>query len=211
MMNKLKLNENKNKLLGIDMDNNIIFKMKNVIIKKVNWNFITDKELKFNDHMEFICKKIGFFKRIRNRMLIITSINIYNTTIKPCFEFGSAMLYSCCSDQQIIRLQKLQNKAMRAILKVNRFTSTSWMLDELKWLNVRERLQVNTIYFIRKMKICDAPDYLIQQLRFVGEVLPYSLRNDMDFRIQQANTTARQKSLYKGLNLYNMLPFEVKN
>ena len=34
----------------------------------------------------------------------------------------------------------------------------------------------------------------------------------MDFRIQQANTTAKQKSLfYKGLNLYNMLPFDVKN
>ena len=31
-------------------------------------------------------------------------------------------------------------------------------------------------------------------------------------RIQQANTTVRQKSLsYKGLYLYNMLPFEVKN
>ena len=34
----------------------------------------------------------------------------------------------------------------------------------------------------------------------------------MDFSIQQANTTAKQKSRqYKGLNLYNMLPFDVKN
>ena len=101
---------------------------------------------------------------------------------------------------------------MRAILKVNRLTSTSWMLDTLKWLNIRERLQVNTIYFIRKMKIGDVPEYLTEQLRYVGEVQPYSLRNVMDFRIQQANTTAKQKSLfYKGLNLYNMLPFDVKN
>ena len=96
------------------MDNNIIFKINNVIIEKVNsikyLGFIIDKELKFNDHMEFICKKIGkkigFFRRIRNRMSIITSINIYNTIIKPHFEFGSTILYSCCSDQQIIRLQK---------------------------------------------------------------------------------------------------------
>ena len=84
---------------------------------------------------------------------------------------------------------------MPAILKVNRLTSTSWMLDTLKWLNIRERLQVNTIYFIRKMKIGDAPDYLTEQLRYVGEVQPYSLRNVMDFRIQHANTTAKQKSL----------------
>ena len=69
------------------MDNNIIFKINNVIIEKVKsikyLGFIIDKELKFDDHMEFICKKIGekigFFKSIRNRMSIITSINIYNT------------------------------------------------------------------------------------------------------------------------------------
>ena len=36
MMNKLKLNENKTKLLEINMDNNIIFKINNVIIEKVN-------------------------------------------------------------------------------------------------------------------------------------------------------------------------------
>ena len=78
--------------------------------------------------------KIGFFKRIRNKMSIITSINIYNTIIKPHFEFGSTILHTCCSDQQITRLQKLQNKAMRTILKVNRLTSTIWMLDILKWL-----------------------------------------------------------------------------
>ena len=89
-MNKLKLNKNKIKLLKINMDNNTIFKINYVIIEKVNsikyLGFIIDKKLKFNDHMEFIRKQIGekieFFKRIGNRMSIITSINIYNTIIK---------------------------------------------------------------------------------------------------------------------------------
>ena len=38
----------------------------------------------------------------------------------------------------------------------------------MKWLNVRERLQVKNVYFIRKMKIGDAPEYLTEQLRYVG-------------------------------------------
>ena len=63
MMNKLNLNEDKTKLLEINMDNNIIFKINNVIIEKVNsikyLGCIIDKGLKFNDHMEFICEKIG--------------------------------------------------------------------------------------------------------------------------------------------------------
>ena len=63
-------------------------------------------------------------------------------------------------------------------------------------------LRVNTVYFIRKIKIGDAPDYPTEQVRYVDEVQPYSLRNVKDFRIQQANTTAKQKSLFhKGLNL----------
>ena len=58
---KFKLNENKTKLLEINMNNNIILKINNVIIEKVNsikyLGFIIDKGLKFNDHIEFICKK----------------------------------------------------------------------------------------------------------------------------------------------------------
>ena len=46
------------------------------------------------------------------------------------------------------------------------------------------------------MKIGDAPDFVTQQLRYVGEVQPYSLRDFMGLRIQQANTTPRQKLLF---------------
>ena len=55
--------ENKTKFLEINMDNNVIFKINNVIIERVNsikyLGFKIYTELKFNDHIEFICKKIG--------------------------------------------------------------------------------------------------------------------------------------------------------
>ena len=101
---------------------------------------------------------------------------------------------------------------MRAMLKVNRLTPTSWMLDTLKWLNVRERLQVNTIIFYSKNEDVRCTRLCNRTTTLRWEVQPYSLRNVMDFRIQQGNTSANQKSLfYKGLTLYNMLPFNVKN
>ena len=52
---------------------------------------------------------------------------MYNTIIKPHFEFGPTILYSSCSDNHIIKFQMLQNKAMRAKRKVNRVTSTDWI------------------------------------------------------------------------------------
>ena len=63
-------------------------------------------------------KTIGFFKRLRNKVSMLTSSNIYNTMLKPHFEYlyGSKILYTCCTEQQLTRLQKLQNKAMRSLL-----------------------------------------------------------------------------------------------
>ena len=70
-MNKLKLNESKTKLLQINMN-----------------------DVKLNEHIEYICKKIGFLKRIKNKISTMTAINIYNTMIKPHFELGSTILYT---------------------------------------------------------------------------------------------------------------------
>ena len=44
---------------------------------------------------------------------------------------------------------------MRSILKCNRFTSLKYML---KFLNVKQRLQLNIIIFIQKMKMGSTPD-----------------------------------------------------
>lgn len=72
-MNKLKLNENKTKIMEVNASSNLIFKINDKLIEKVDrmkyLGFIIDKDLKFNTHLDYICKKIGkkisFFKRTR--------------------------------------------------------------------------------------------------------------------------------------------------
>ena len=86
------------------------------------------------------------------------------------------------------------------------------MLDILKWLNVKQRLKLNTTVFIQKMKMGCTAEYLTGQLRYVEEVQPYNLRNALDFRPSRADTNVMQRSLFsKGLNLYNMMPADAKN
>ena len=139
-MNKLKLNESKTVLLQISMNDDSVIKINNERIEKVvrikYVGFIIDKDLKLNKHIDNICKKIGFLKRIRNK-ISMTAINIYNTVIKPYFEFGSSILYTCRSTTQIERLQKLQNKVVRSILKYNKYTPIQIMFDTLKWLDIQ--------------------------------------------------------------------------
>ena len=86
------------------------------------------------------------------------------------------------------------------------------MLNYLKWLNIRQRLELNTLIFIYKMRRGDAPQYLCERLSYVGEVQPYNLRNAIDFRLQRARSSAVQKTLfYMGLYLFNLLPNNIKN
>lgn len=86
------------------------------------------------------------------------------------------------------------------------------MLDALKWLNVKQRLELNMLIAVFKVKYGEAPGYLTSGVRRVDEVQPYQLRNANDFRLRRQNSSAAQNTLqYKGLRLFNSLPDDVKS
>ena len=62
-INKLKLNENKTKLMKINMQSNSSFEINNVVIEKVNsiksLGFIIDRDLKLKEQLKYLCRKIG--------------------------------------------------------------------------------------------------------------------------------------------------------
>lgn len=219
-MNKLKLNEQKTKVMAINSncDINLSINGKNIEqVKNIKYlGAIIDNELKFYQHVDNMCKKIskkiGFFKRIRNKIDTFTAINIYNTIIKPHFEYCSTLLYTCCNQSQKNRLQKLQNKCMRTIIRCNIYTPVTLMLSILKWLNIEERIKLNTILMIFKIKYGKAPKYFLENVQYVRNAHQYPVRNNNDFRIEFRRTTAAQNTiLYRGLNLYNLLPNVIKN
>ena len=72
--------------------------------------------------------------------------------MKPHFEFGSKMLYTSCNE---------------AILIYSRCTPIQLMMDTLKWLTIQQRVVLNTLQFIQKMKIEKAPTYLAKQLGYL--------------------------------------------
>ena len=59
-------------------------------------------------------------------------VSVYNSLIKPHFDYCS-LVWDGLSDQLSDKLQKLQNRAARVILKANYGTSSSLLLDILKW------------------------------------------------------------------------------
>ena len=62
-MKKLKLNENKTKIMEINLNSEEIFKINDTVIERVEYikylDFIIDKKLNFNEQIDYLCKNVG--------------------------------------------------------------------------------------------------------------------------------------------------------
>ncbi len=69
---------------------------------------------------------------------------LYNSIFLPLFDYGD-VVYGNCSDITLKRLQVLQNRGARMLLDCDYRTHSVNMLSELKWLNIKDRLNVLSI------------------------------------------------------------------
>ena len=220
-MNKMKLNIDKTKYMilnsrNVDNCNVIIDDTCLDQIMEIKYlGVIIDNKLNFKSHLDYICKKIAkklyFFRSIRNKLSVYTSIKIFNSIIKPHFEFCSTIMLMF-NNEMVKRLQVLQNRGMRIILKKNKFVSKSSLFNSLNWLNVNQKIKFNVIIFVFKIINGYLPKYLMEKLNYVGDLTQYNLRNKFDFRLDLFRNSRTQNSLiYKGLRLYNEIPIELRN
>lgn len=218
-MNKLKLNVSKTKCMALNLKHgNICIKLKDEVLEVVSkikyLGVIIDNNLKFNEYVDEICskisKKIGYLRRIRSKLSYSNALMLYNALVLPHFDYCATIIFSC-SDTVKARLQLLQNKGMRMLLKCNYYTPIQNMLNALGWMNVRQRINYQVLVFIFKMKYNLFPEYLSNNLSYIQEVQPYELRRGDDFRLQQWKSSRGQNQLmYNGLRLFNNLPNDIK-
>ena len=131
--------------------------------------------------------------------------------IAPHFEYCSSILF-LANAEDLNRLQKLQNRAMRIILHCSRYTKITLMLDTLQWLSIKQRIVFNTIIFIFKIIHNLLPNCLLKYIIQNSEIHNYPTRNCEDFKLPFRKRNYTQNSLfYKGLKVYNDLSRDVKN
>jgi hypothetical protein len=219
MQNKIKLNITKTKVMIIndEYDGDIMLDgAKLEIIKEIKYlGLWIDDKLSFMIHVNYICKKISkklfFFYKLRGKVSFNCAVRIFNVMIKPHFEYCSTLL-AFLPNEQIGRLQKLQNRGMRIILKCSRYSSIKFMLDSLNWLNINQRLKMNILLFVFKMKNGLVPKYLSESLMYGHDVHHYQLRNIFNFRLDFFRTEGAKKTvMYNGLKMFNELPRDIKN
>lgn len=158
-----------------------------------------DDKMKFNDNVDYVCKKVakkvGVLSRLARNLTVGARISIYKSVIEPHFDYCSSLLF--LSDESAFdRLQKLQNRAMRAVLMCKKLTPIVDMLKALEWLSVKKRVYATTLTFIFKLKNGLLPQYLNEMFTFNGEMHEYATRSREDFHITSKNSAKERNSLF---------------
>ena len=168
---------------------------------------IIDDQLKFDSHLEYLCKKMlkKFYvlKRCDKKMNCYSKILFYKSLISPHVDYCSTILF-LFSDAQINEIQKIQNRAMRLILKMDNRTHINDMLDMLQWLSVKQRIYANTLKFIHRVENGEVPLCLQRQMTLRHNAHRHNLRNNNEYQLMNFRTSFAQNSLFhKGLRIYN--------
>lgn len=222
--NKLKLNISKTKFMIIKNKQKIIDQtdlrilIDNENIEKVSeikyLGVMIDENIDFNAQTNYICKKagqkVGMLSRMRYKLKIEQRLTIYKAIIAPHFDYCSSIIF-IMNDSQLERIQKIQNRAMRAIMNVKKRTHIKLMLDTLGWLSIKQRVTFLTLKFIHKIIHGKAPQYLKEMIDKRCKYHNHNLRNNENININRCKRTNTQNSLViRGFNMYNSLTNDIK-
>ena len=110
---------------------------------------ISDENLKWDEHVSYILSKllrnIGVIKRVhtffpeRNTWVLFIGTLQNHTSYTPIY-----IVSGKCNQTQLNKLQQLENRAARAVAKVQ-FENTNYakLLQDLGWLNIEQLIAYN--------------------------------------------------------------------
>lgn len=222
--NKLKLNIDKTKIMVIGNrkstnTNDITIKINDTKIELVDrikyLGVMIDNKLSFTCNIDHICRKLGskinLLNRLRNELNFEQKIIVYKSIIQPHFIYSASILF-LASQTDIKRLQKLQNKCMRAILNMGKLTSKRIMLEILEFMSVNQIIVYFMLIFLYKIVNGVAPPYLQNKIKYKNENnRKKTLRSGNEIEKSRATKSCSQNSLfYKGIGIFNSIPDTIK-
>jgi len=117
------------------------------VVSKIKYlGVIMDRNLNFAKHIDHIGRKVGaklgVLRRVGKDMTPCMRCIVYKSVIASLFEYCASVLIGI-GESNLRYLQKLQNEAMRIILKCNRSVRIVDTLEALKLMSINERMFIN--------------------------------------------------------------------
>ena len=223
--NKLTLNANKTKY--------VIFGTKQQLTTKPDLNLyvgqdkidrvesmkylgvILDDHLSFDEHIKYIInkssKKLGVLQRSREFLNKSTKILLYKSLVLPHLDYCD-IVYMCIKEENLHKLQKIQNCACRIILKADKYASVKSLHQELQLPYLQQRRQIHLAMecFTGVHNQESGLHYMFQQ---VDDERTRETRssNKNVIKIENIRTMTGRKAFgFRGPNYWNKLDLEAR-
>ena len=203
------LNSFSDNQVNVELDAKLITKVK----EAKSLGVTIDEHLSWSNHIGDLSKKIssaiGALKRIRPYISKRTALQIYQALILPHFDYCSSV-WGDCNLTLSDKLQKLQNRAARAITRSNYDTSATFLLNLLNWDDLTTRRQKLKAILMFKTINGLTPAYL--QNSFSARSTQYNLRNvdaKLELPLPRTNYGKRAFCCSAAL-LWNSLPISLR-
>ena len=144
-----------------------------------NLGFILfDSDFSFHKHVSDICKScfyhISDLGRIRRHIPLSTAKTISNALISSRLDYCNSLLNNIAK-QDLSKLQRVQNRLARVVLRAPRFSPSLPLLKQLHWLPVNYRIQFKLSTLTYRALAIHQPPYLASLLHLSN--IPRQLRS----------------------------------
>ena len=221
-INKLVLNINKTNFMLFSnkkVHNDFVYiKINDVFIKRVPYvkflGVIIDEKLSWNQHTDVVCNKLAknigllyrFYSYPKEVLLLL-----YNSLILPYLNY-CIQIWANCSEQNMLRLLKLQKKAIRIVSHSDYRAHTMPIFDRLKILNIYNMYIYQSAIFMFSCSHSMLPGVLTNYFKLNSQVHTCITRNFFNYHLPFVRLSSYQKSIfYNGPKIWNELPEEIKS
>ena len=145
---------------------------------------IVDENLTWDDHIDYISVKIrrdiGILKRMKLTVPRESLVLLFKTPIEPYFRYCNTVR-GYCNEILLDKPQVLLNKAAR-VIKGSKFENTNHpvLLKELRWLNVRQLIFIDTAILMYRVANNLVPATISDMYQVANNVHNYNTRYASD-------------------------------
>ena len=157
-------------------------------------------------------RQLCFLNRLSHFLSHETLLKIYKQTILLAIDYGS-IIWIDCSKVMSDKLERLQNQALRSILKKDKKTCTQWLREKCHLLSLKNRRRFLRFQLVFKIVKChNCPEHLENYIATRASLQLRSLGDDSLLNIPTARSTMGQKTFqYSAAKDWNRLPKELRD
>jgi len=221
--NKLTLNVKKTNLMLIGTSQRLT-KYKNVqtyvngeeLCRVSNCKYLgvwIDDNMTWNVNTEKLCnkisKRIGIIRQLRSCLDTNTLNILYKSMIMPVFDYCDVVFCngSCLN---LNTLEKLQNRAARAITGYPPWHSATELRNKLGWMKIKSRWLLHKCIFMYKCLNDLVPLYISSKFKYTKDTHLVNTRSSANYQLAINNHCNIRSFQYQGAIDWNKLPLKIR-